>query len=373
MFKSVSSIDFIPASDRLDSHHIVTCPGRFLFGPENALLRVVFADIDSLTARYSPMVFFGPTGVGKSHYAHGLAARFKNIHPSTKIVISTAADFARCYAEAVELDSLAEFRANYRGANFFVVDDLHQIGNKFPAQLELMHTLDDLSRRERHVFVTARSCLSELRSLLPSLRSRLAAGLSVPVVAPSAETRRVLLRQLAENNSVILPGNVIDALVEGTHGDPSPLRTVPELRNAIFQLHHGGSENDGHVNIQATLDFLAGRVNEVKPSLRQVTKQVAHYFRLKVADLTGPSRRQAPVRARGIAMYLVRELTGASFQAIGRQFDRRDHTTVLHACRRTKERIQTDSETKQAVEELLNQFCGSYETDRRSSEQHLPN
>ena len=129
----------------------------------------------------------------------------------------------------------------------------------------------------------------------------------------------------------------------------------------LVDVYFGGIDLDFPLeNLkQQTRDFLAGRATEVKPSLRQVTKQVAHYFRLKIADLTGPSRRQAPVRARGIAMYLARELTGASFQTIGRQFDRRDHTTVLHACRRTEELIQTEPEIKQAVEELIERFHGN--------------
>jgi len=359
VLKSVSSIDFIPNTPRCESYPIARRPEEFLIGPENALLHVALENAFSPIARYTPIVLFGPTGVGKSHFARGMAAGFQARHPVTKTIVCPAADFARAYATAIELDSMPDFRTKYRNVDLLVIDGLQEMTAKASAQLELVYTIDELVSHERHVIVTARSCLSEFPSLAPALRSRLTAGLSVPISLPSAETRRAILRDLAEKNSVVLPTDVIDSLVHGTQQSPSPFRTVPELRSAIFELLSRREPNNDQPNLPDALQLLSSRAKETKPTLRHVTRQVARFFHLKVAELTGPSRRRASVRARGVAMYLARELTGASFQSIGRQFDRRDHTTVLHAYRRTAELLRDDADTRHAVDELIRQLRGS--------------
>jgi chromosomal replication initiator protein len=289
----------------------------------------------------------------------GMAARFGILHPAAQVVCTTASDFAREFADAVELDSMSEFRAKFRGADFLAVDGLEEFAGKRAAQLEFMHTTDELAAQRRHLLMVARAVPTELQSLLPGLRSRLSAGLCVPFSMPSSETRRALLHRLATNNSLRVSRDAVDALVEGAGGRTSPLRTVPELQNALFELAGHHAKLGEQIDEQSTLEYLAERTDDEKPSVRLVTKRVAKYFRLRVTDVTGPSRRQAPVRARGIAMYLSRELTGASYQSIGRQFHYRDHTTVLHACRRTEELIQTEPEIKQAVHELLEQLSGT--------------
>jgi chromosomal replication initiator protein len=231
-----------------------------------------------------------------------------------------------------------------------------------------MHAVDELASQQRHTVVVARATPTEIPSLLPGLRSRLSGGLCVPFSTPASETRRAILGRLAADNSLVLSRDAAKVLVDGPPGRTTPLRTVPELRNAVFELKNRLGDRDKRLDEPTALAYLAGRTVDEQPSVREVTKRVAKYFRLRVADVTGPSRRQAPVRARGIAMYLARELTGASFQSIGNQFHRRDHTTVLHACRRTEDLIRTEPEMQQAVNELLEQLHATRDSEHAEAQ-----
>ncbi len=326
-------------------------PCHFFAGPENRLVDVAIRCVlDEPETGYNPLVLFGPSGTGKSHVAHGLATAWKACHRRDRVVITTAVDFARELAEAIESQSVEEFREKYRTAQLLVFEDLGQLATrklgKLSAQEEFIHTLDALLAEQRWVIVTASAAPAELPDLMPALQSRLTAGLSVALSPPSQPARLAILQQLAALQDVQLSEAAALALAEGLSG------TVPELAGAFVQFVMSDQLEDRPIDVQGAKRFLAGRSRKEQPSMHDIAVATARHFSLRLTDLRSPVRRRALVAGRGVAVYLAHLYAGASFEEIGRYFGGRDHTTVLHSFRKTEELFGSDPAIHESIERL---------------------
>jgi chromosomal replication initiator protein len=315
----------------------------FVVGPENRLVTVVANAFQSGdTTSYSPLVLYGPSASGKTHVSRGLVHCWRERHPTAAIVVTDGTSFARDYTAALADQQLAAWQQSLREADLFVLEDLGQLAGKAAAQQELIHTLDELSRRDATVLVTARTLPRQISAITPALRSRLSVGLAVPLTFPGPGARRVILERLAKSRGWVLPTRILKSFAGG------PSVSVSALYGAIRQLELAVAANPTD---SEKLQQLAEPHTE-SISLRQIALATARHFGLKLADLKSSSRRQAIVTARGVAIYLARLLTRHSLQEIGSYFGGRDHTTVLHGHRRTEKMIKRDPATKHAVHEL---------------------
>ena len=322
-------------------------PWHFLAGPENQLLEPAIHDVlQRRPALYNPLVLHGPSGTGKSHLARGLLAAWRDRFPPASVVYTAAVDFARELADAIETQAVVDLRAKYRTANLLVFEDVGRLADKPAAQVELIHTIDAVMQEGGQVVVTAAVPPGELRDLAPALQSRLLAGLAVALSPPGAAARLAVVRQLAALREIELAEPVAQALAEGLGG------TVPELLGALVQLDVPARLDGKSIDAEAVQLYLAKRNGARQPQLADIAIAAARYFSLKLSDLRGPSRRRPVVAARDVAMYLARSLMRASLERIGRYFGGRDHTTVMHACRKTGSLLKTDPLIRQAVEQL---------------------
>jgi chromosomal replication initiator protein len=324
---------------------------HFLAGPENRLVEVaVRSVIDAEASGYNPLVLYGSSGTGKSHLARGLADVWKARDRRDRVVVTTAVDFARELADAIESQAVEEFRAKYRTCNLLVFEDLGRLvsrqSGKLNAQEELIHTLDALLSERRWVVVTAAAVPAELPGLLPGLQSRLAAGLTIAVAPPGAAARQAVLRQLATLKELDLPPQVVELLAEELSG------TVPELTAALTQFAAPAEEDFQPLDLARAKRYLAQRNRRTKPSVHAIALATARHFSLKLSDLRSPVRRRSLVTARGVAIYLARYGAGESLQEIGRYFGGRDHTTIMHSCRKIEELAETDPTIGKALEQL---------------------
>ena len=177
--------------------------GNFLAGPENRLVEAAVCSVAAGKPNgYNPLVLYGPSGTGKSHIVAGMAAAWRSGDRRRPVVHTSAVDFARELAEAIDTQALGEFRAKHRRADLLIVEDLHRLvtrrSEKLNTQEELIHTFDAMTAEDRWVIVTASAAPAELKRIMPSLQSRLSGGLCVAVSAPGPETRLAILRRLAE-------------------------------------------------------------------------------------------------------------------------------------------------------------------------------
>ncbi len=320
---------------------------EFVAGAENALAATALHPyLERSATSYNPLVLYGPHGSGKSHLALGLVDWWQKHFPEATVVSLTGAEFAQQYAAALAHDQLDAWRAEIRSAQLLVLEDLGELARKGPAQAELLHTLDALVECDTPVVITARSLPTYASSLLPALRSRLSAGLAVPLVYPARATRRWILVQLAADRGFPLPRRALDGLADHLAGG------VPLLVSAILELELAARTDGEAIDSKSVRELTARRNPAGEVSIREIATLTARYFGLKVSDLKSPRRRRALVTGRCIAMYLARHLTSSSLGEIGKFFGGRDHTTVLYGCRRTEGLLRRDRSVRQAITEL---------------------
>ncbi len=339
----------------------------FVAGPENALVCAAADAILRHDASLGPIVLCGPTGVGKSHLARGLTARRQENELRCGSGERRDADQGErrgvsptCTRRGTLVVAAAEITSDETiaprpgtGSRFapaetdlLIVEDVGDLRDRPIAQQQLTHHIDEVVAHGGLVVVTIRTPPGESRELLPMLRSRLVGGLVVPIAMPGPAARRALLADWASLLGVSLAEDAADILAAGLEMSP------PQLRGAIVTLACVPSGRVQAIDAAAARRYVAGQATTIDVALRTVAAKTARYFSLTLADLKSTSRHRHVVEARAVAMYLARRLTGLSLEQIGAYFGDRDHTTVLHNCRRTEELQIADPVTRQAVTAL---------------------
>jgi len=305
-------------------------------------------------------------------------------------------EFVKQVSTAIEADAVADLRQRLRSAPAIFLDGIERIVTRGSAQDELRWLLEDCQQRSIPVLVTANVLPLEISGLCPQIASRLHAGLIVPLGPPGPAARQQLFRELLAKAGVELPPRLVGRLAqrlvpEGDHrpsGDsgpdalsplggrrerrglamtPSPnVPTLQELVTELAKIHAVRLFTAGRGRVRAVEepDDLAGQMlrcvaefvdkwsRQNAVSLKQVSQAVAEYFGIRPVELKGPSRRQMVLRARGVAIYLGRHLAGESLDRLGAHFGGRDHSTALHAVRKTEELLAEDPTLRKAVDDL---------------------
>lgn len=311
------------------------------------------SQVTLLNFQVVPLVVHAPSGYGKSLLLESLAATWGREHVDDRVLLIRGADFARTYASAQKLDDVPRFQQRYQRADLVLLDDLQQLQRKSGAQRALCSILDHRQRHDRPTVLAANQPL-RLLALNPRLISRLASGLALPLELPSAVTRHVIVTELLEAKQLQL---TLEA--QASLDEHEPL-TVPQLIGLINQLHQvclrATHPNDrerfsGEITVDHVRQVMTDAAREPIEA-RDIVRWTASFFGLNRGNLTGTSRRKLDVLARSIAMHLMRTHTDLSFQQIGRYFGNRDHTTVMHACKKIAATCQSDSTTRNAVREI---------------------
>jgi chromosomal replication initiator protein len=300
---------------------------------------------------YNPLVLCGASGVGKTALAQALAAQRMQRFGLKSVTPSTGVDFARALANAIDSDSVADLRSRQQRCDILLLDDLHRLAAKPAAQQFLLHLLDVLVRRGSLVLVTLRQLPQATRGLLPGLTSRLTSGLVVPLAPPGPLARRELARQYASQLEWTCSDDVLARLADD--GAPSAAPLALTAPHAVMQLAAQSQAHERPVRASQVAQLLAAEAPAAKAIIKQAAAAVAGHTQIPVSELKSKSRQQAIADARGLAMYVSRKLTRASYAEIGRQFGNRDHSTVLHACRKFEQRVKRDDDCRRLVDELV--------------------
>ena len=330
----------------------------FLSGDENRLVRFLALSESPLFEFGNPLLLIGPSGCGKTsialHIAAKEAAATQIENEPAKVLFYTAVDYARRYAEMVAADDLQSLRDELDRTPILVMDDLHLIHTKPAAQDELASRIESRSLSGKATIITCSRLPSEIRGIRPLLASRVLPGLTVPISMPAAATRVILLREIALHLGLEIKSELLDIL-DHELDDQLPVRS---LQSALKQVSLWCRMNDSEPTveaIQASIDTVGPKTECTLP---KITAAVAKHFGMRLSELRSSSRKQSLVRARSLAMLLCRRLTSKSMHQIGDYFGGRDHTTVLHALRKTESLLEEDAELRRAAEEVTEKFSG---------------
>ncbi len=302
---------------------------------------------------FNPLFIHGKAGLGKTHLMSAVAQQLLANDPKAKIVFLTAEHFANEFIEAVRKGSLDTFRKAYRHADALLIDDIQFLSAKERTQDEFFHTFNTLLNTQTQVILTCDCPAPEIQTLDPRLVSRFESGLTVELQPPGFETRVAILRRKMEQWKVELENNIV------VHIANSIKSNVRRLEGALTRVASYSFLSSEPMSIQKVDELLGDLVrdeNTNQITIEQIQKTVADYYGLHLGDMRSRRRPASIAFPRQVAMFLSRKLTKLSLVEIGDAFGKRDHGTVIHACKKVKADMETEVEVKGAVEKLIAQL-----------------
>lgn len=345
---SLYSVPF-PGTQEVSSGGMGMSLGQFILGPENGLIRALVELVRGEPTTHTPLLLYGSSGAGKSTALALLVALRREAFGLRNVIVEPAVEFVRGLNRAIANGSTQEFHSLHLRAELLALDDLEQLESSEPAQHELVTLLDHLTLRGRPVLLTVGRIPDTASHFSAALRSRLMSGIAVPIQPPGAAARRRILELLTELHGVQLSPDQLSWILELT--DRNVPLTFPQLHSFVLRLRLAIELKEPLFERENLLELL-GEVDATLPTTQQIVATVARYYRVRQKELLGSCREKRITIPRSIAMYLARQLTGDSLQAIGRHFSRRDHTTVLHAVRKVAATLPTDPAMQLALSEI---------------------
>jgi chromosomal replication initiator protein len=331
----------------------------FIMGASNELAASAAAAVaEEPGQRFNPLLLYGGVGLGKTHLLHAVGHAIHEKHPKLRIVYLSAERFMNEFISAVRYNQFDEFRKRYReDCDVLLIDDVQFIAGRDRTMDEFFHVFNALYEAGKQIMVTADRTPSEMQGMEERLTSRLNWGLVADVKAPDLETRVAILRQKAEQDRIGIPDDVCVYLATLVRSN------VRELEGALVRVSTFASLK-GKPITEAFVREVLGEAAEAERrhapiTVEAVQKVVAQFFSVRISDLKGQRRHKGIARPRMIAMYLCRELTGASFPEIGLRFGGKDHSTVINACKRMTSIQEEDPELRATITQLRTQLVGA--------------
>jgi len=298
---------------------------------------------------YNPLFVYGGVGLGKTHLMHAIGNRIKEKNPNMKIAYAHSERFVSDMVKSLQLGAISEFKQHYRSLDALLIDDIQFFANKEQSQEELFHTFNSLLERGSQMILTCDRYPKEIDGLEDRLKSRLGWGLPVIIEPPELETRVAILLSKAESLGQKLDTESAFFIAQKVRSNVRELEGA--LKRVIASSNFTGSKIDIGLIKDSLKDLLAIQARQV--SVDNIQKIVAEYYNVKLSDLLSKRRSRSVARPRQMSMFLAKELTNHSLPEIGESFGGRDHTTVLHACKKIKELRDYNNDIEQDYRNLV--------------------
>ena len=282
---------------------------------------------------YNPLFIYGGVGLGKTHLMHAVGNEILKNEPKKRIVYVHSEKFVSDMVKALQLGAMNEFKSFYRNADALLIDDIQFFAGKEQSQEEFFHTFNALLDRNNQMILTCDKYPKEIDGLEERLKSRLGWGLPVIIDPPELETRAAVLLQKASSMGVPLPNDCAIYIAQRIRSN------IRELEGALKRVVANAKFTNQEIDLALVKDALKDLfvISAKMVSVENIQKTVAEYYNIKLSDLLSKRRSRSITRPRQLAMALTKELTRHSLPEIGEAFNGRDHTTVLHACKKIAE------------------------------------
>ncbi len=312
---------------------------NFVEGKSNQLGKAASTQVgENPGSAYNPLFIYGGVGLGKTHLMHAVGNLILEKNPSAKVVYLHSERFVADMVKALQHNSINEFKRYYRSVDALLIDDIQFFAGKERSQEEFFHTFNALLEGQRQVILTCDRYPKEVHGLEERLKSRFGWGLTVAIEPPELETRVAILKKKAAHAQIELPDDVAFFIAKRIRSNIRELEGA--LRRVIANAHFTGKPITLDFAKDALRDLLALQAKLI--TIDNIQKTVAEYYKIRVADLLSKRRNRSIARPRQVAMALAKELTNHSLPEIGDAFGGRDHTTIIHGCKKIAELKETD-------------------------------
>ncbi|GAB6264034.1 chromosomal replication initiator protein DnaA [Photobacterium sp. R1] len=323
---------------------------NFVEGKSNQLGLAACRQVaDNPGAAYNPLFLYGGTGLGKTHLLHAVGNAIADRKPNAKVVYMHSERFVQDMVKALQNNAIEEFKRYYRSVDALLIDDIQFFANKERSQEEFFHTFNALLEGNQQIILTSDRYPREISGVEDRLKSRFGWGLTVAIEPPELETRVAILMKKAEDHHIRLADEVAFFIAKRLRSN------VRELEGALNRVIANANFTGRAITIdfvrEALRDLLA--LQEKLVTIDNIQKTVAEYYKIKMADMLSKRRSRSVARPRQMAMALAKELTNHSLPEIGDAFGGRDHTTVLHACRKIEQLREESHDIKEDYSNLI--------------------
>ncbi len=323
---------------------------NFIEGDSNRLARsagMAVANKPGGTS-FNPLLVYGGVGLGKTHLAHAIGVEIKDKYPEKTVLYISSEKFTQQYVESVKQNTRNDFIHFYQMIDVLIVDDVQFLSGKTGTQDVFFHIFNHLHQNGKQVILTSDKAPVDMQDIEQRLLSRFKWGLSAELQAPDYETRVAILQRKLFRDGVDMPVEVVDYIAKYIKSN------VRELEGVLVSLIAQASFNKKEFSLALTRQIVDKFVKNTKRevSIEMIQKVVSKYFDMDVSTLQSKTRKRHIVQARQLAMYFSKRMTKASLASIGSQIGKRDHATVLHACKTVNNLAETDKQFRKYVEEL---------------------
>ena len=321
----------------------------FVEGKSNQLALAAAKQVaDNPGSGYNPLFIYGGVGLGKTHLMHAVGNELVKANPNAKVAYLHSERFVADMVKALQLNAINDFKRYYRSADALLIDDIQFFAKKERSQEEFFHTFNSLMERGQQMIFTCDRYPKEIDGLEERLKSRFGWGLTASVEPPELETRAAILMKKAEQTGQELSSEAAVFIAQRVRSNVRELEGA--LKRVIASAHFTGEPISIELIKESLKDLLA--LQERLVTVDNIQREVADYYNIKLADLLSKKRTRSLARPRQVAMSLAKQLTNRSLPEIGDAFGGRDHTTVLHACRKVKDLEASDGSIREDLKNL---------------------
>lgn len=319
----------------------------FVIGSFNQIAVSAAKAVIDRPGTYNPLYIFGSTGLGKTHLLQAIGNAIKANNPSSKIFYVSSERFTNDYVDAIQKNTMTQFKDKYRKYDLLIMDDIQFLSGKDKTQEELFHIFNALYDQNKQIVFSSDKHPNLINGLEDRLQSRMGAGMVVDITEPEFESKLAILRAKRQQLGVPVEDEALEFVAHHAAG------SIRELEGVLQTLMNQSFVKGGTLtttDVQNSLRHILRTKRQV--SVDDIVRAVAHYYNLREDLISDKTRRKEVVHARQVIMYLLREDYNISFPTIGRKLGDRDHTTVIHSCDKVKEMLTTNQHVGHEVETL---------------------
>ena len=332
---------------------------RFVVGASNKFAHAAAQAVAERPAQtYNPLFIYGESGLGKTHLLYAIAHTIHKSHPNYKVVYIKGDTFTNELIQAIREGRNAEFREKYRGADVFLMDDVQFIAGRDSTQEEMFHTFNTLYELKKQIVFTSDRPPKEMLRLEDRLKTRFEWGLLADIQPPDYETRMAIIKNKAVRMGVELPDFLLQLIAENITANVRQIEGTVNKIMAYQQLM--GDSVDKETVVRAVKDMFKEK-SDIVPTADVIIDEVCKFYNIEPATLRGQGRAKDISLARQIAMYQIRRMTNLSLKEIGKEFEGRDHTTVMHSIDRIEKLTKTNPEIAEVIKDINANINARYE------------